>query len=145
MTNTIFQAKEHAPYSKKDESKVFLDPNARASLDKESYLLSFIPATETQILTTNSPKITTTAPFVPQSFVAPTPSMGSTSPRSPSPAGVDAESIQLAQARNIQMLLGAIPSKNRGLSITVGVDVEEVASIDAVNDVFVQRNFTLTE
>lgn len=54
MTNTIFQAKDHAPYSEKDESKVFLDPNARISLDKESHLLSFVPATATDISTANT-------------------------------------------------------------------------------------------
>ncbi|KAM0794192.1 hypothetical protein BDR22DRAFT_901014 [Usnea florida] len=69
--NTIFRAKDHAPYGDKDESKVFLDPNARVSLDKDS--------------------------------------------------------------------------ENHGRSMTVGVDVEEVASIDAADDVFLQRNFTPAE
>ncbi len=145
MTNTIFQAKDHAPYGEKDESKVFLDPNARVSLDKESSLLSFVPATPTDTLTANTSKTSTTVPSVPQSSLAPTPSMGPTPPRSSSPSHAAAESIQLAQSRNVQTLLSAISSENRGLSMTVGVDVEEVASIETANDVFVQRNFTPAE
>ena len=146
MTNTIFQAKDHPPYSEQDESKVFLDPNSRVSLDKESQNFSFVPSTGTHTPTSvTSSRASTIAssfldtPAAPTPSIAPTPSR----PSSPSsPARASTESIQVAQARNIQTLLGAISAENRGLSMTVGVDVEEVANINAANDIFVQRNFT---
>ena len=150
MTNTIFQAKSHAPYSEQDESNVFLDPNARVSLNKESHLLSFVPGTgaHTPITTTsteNSSTTSTTAPSIPHSSIAPTPSRAPTPQPLTSPARVTTDSIQIAQARNIQILLSAIPTENRGLNMTVGVDVEEIANINPANDIFVQRNFTHTE
>ena len=142
MTNTIFQAKNHAPYSEQDESKVFLDPNSRVSLDEESHYFSFATTgTHTPTSITTS-KTSTIAPSLLNTPAAPTPSTAPTPSRPSSPARAATESIQVAQARNIQTLLGAISAENRGLSMTVGVDVEEVANINAANEIFVQRNFT---
>jgi len=42
ITNTIFVAKTHAPYSDAQESKVYLDPTSRVTMDKKSHELSYL-------------------------------------------------------------------------------------------------------
>ena len=143
MTNTIFQAKNQAPYREQDESSVFLNPEARIPFNKEPHPFSFVPGTGNP--SANTSTTSTPAPSVLQSSVAPTPPKSQTPPRPSSDARVATESIQAAQGRNIETLLRAIPAENRSLSMTVGVDVEEVANISATNDGFIQRNFTTAE
>lgn len=41
ISNTLFVAKEHSPYSDDQQSQVFLDPTSRVSLDKKSSALTY--------------------------------------------------------------------------------------------------------
>ncbi len=152
LNNAIFEAKSHPPYAEQDESKVFLNPNARASLDKESNLLSFIAETNP---TNSSPGTSavnsalstkaSTAPSTPPSSVPPTPATAPATPPSTPPTRVTTESIEAAQTLNMQNLLSSVPASNGNHSMTVGVDVEEIATIPTTNDVFIQRNFSPAE
>ncbi len=151
LNNTIFQAKSHPPYAEQDESKVFLNPNARASLDKESNLLSFIAGTDTNSIpgtSASNSAISTrasTAPSTPPSSIPATPATAPATPPSTPPTRVATESIEAAQTLNMQNLLSSVPASNGNHSMTVGVDVEEIATIPTTNDVFIQRNFSPAE
>jgi len=46
ITNTMFVAKTHSPYSDAQQSKVFLDPTSRVSMDKKSHELTFPPSSQ---------------------------------------------------------------------------------------------------
>ena len=41
ITNTVFTAKDHSPYADAQQSQVFLDPNARVTMDKKSHELTY--------------------------------------------------------------------------------------------------------
>jgi fatty acid synthase subunit alpha len=43
ITNTLFVAKTHAPYSDEQQAAVFLNPDARVSIDKKSSALTYAP------------------------------------------------------------------------------------------------------
>ena len=47
ITNTMFVAKTHSPYSDAQQSAVFLDPTSRVSMDKKSHELTYPPTTTT--------------------------------------------------------------------------------------------------
>ncbi|KAE8442386.1 hypothetical protein EG329_003402 [Mollisiaceae sp. DMI_Dod_QoI] len=51
ITNTIFVAKTHSPYTDDQMSEVFLNPDARVSMDKKSSSLTFAPNFAKQITT----------------------------------------------------------------------------------------------
>ncbi len=44
ITNTLFVAKTHSPYTDAEQTQVFLDPTCRVTMDKKSHELTYAPA-----------------------------------------------------------------------------------------------------
>ncbi|KAL6717768.1 beta subunit of fatty acid synthetase [Lecanora helva] len=158
MTNTVFQAKNYSPYDEHMESKVFLDPLARASRNKDGHFAILpghktptLPRTDSSISlhTSTTPSTAITALSSQQASLAQTPltTPPSSPPRSASPASPPKQSKGAAQAANVRSLLSNLSLTNdfgKG-NMTVGVDVEDIANIPVSNDTFIERNFTSAE
>ena len=118
VNNSLFRAKTKSPYEDAQQNSIFLNPEARVSVDKKSAQLIYPKAS------------------VPSPHKKPA---GDAAAKKPSAKDVEAESMVAA-------LLTASQQQGNGASSTrPGVDVEALDAIDISNETFVQRNFTPAE
>jgi len=98
----MFVAKEKAPYTSEQESRILVQPEARVSFEK---------ATSSFTYSTTS----------------------------------GSEKIPTKTEENATILANHLATASTSANTKVGVDVEEIASINISNEVFVERNFTREE
>jgi fatty acid synthase subunit alpha len=102
INNTLFVAKNKSPYADEQMASVFLNPNARVSLDKKTSELTF--AADLGVAKPNVVKTKET----------------------------------IAMVENLARAAATASNK-------VGVDVEDISSINITNETFIERNFTPAE
>ena len=118
MTNSLFKAKDHSPWEKAGETRVFLDPKARLRAGEEPGVpLSFDPKN-----LHGSAKKTTA-------------NLGGDIKSHDNGIGMAENALKLLQS-------GADTGKD---TTGVGVDTEHVANIPVDNEAFLTRNYTVKE
>ena len=106
INNTLFVAKDKAPYTDEQLSSVLLNPDARVTQDKKTGQLTF-----------------------PSDFMKLSDKTQTVAQRK-----ATLESVLSQQAR-----------KQEDMNTRVGFDIEDIATINADNDTFLERNFTAAE
>lgn len=106
INNSLFVAKDHAPYTDEQLSSVLLNPDARVTEDKKTGVLSF-----------------------PSDFMK-------LSEKTGSPA---------ANRETLKAVLSREARRIESLTTRVGVDVNDISSLNVNNDTFLDRNFTEAE
>ena len=106
INNTLFVAKDKAPYTDEQLSSVLLNPDARVTQDKKTGQLTF-----------------------PNDFMKLSDKTQTAAQRK-----ATLESVLSLQAR-----------KQEDMNTRVGFDIEDIATINADNDTFLERNFTAAE
>ena len=121
----LVRVKNNAPYTTSQEQAVYLDPNARASFDREANSWNFKKSSPTPLRAINDLSGNSHS-NIPELYVERFSSVGS---KALNKALID-------MSENSENALYS--SNGRG----IGVDVELVAAINAENEVFIDRNFT---
>jgi fatty acid synthase subunit alpha, fungi type len=129
INNSLFVAKHKSPYAAEDESTVFLDPNARVTLDKKTHELSYRPIPAAKKRTPDGDR--------PRSYRS-----GHSTPTTPHASYPAPLTSTLASTRSITERLAQATS---GPNSKVGVDVESVPGFNIENATFIERNFTDAE
>ncbi|KAH6716029.1 fatty acid synthase-like protein [Leptodontidium sp. 2 PMI_412] len=102
ISNTIFVAKTHSPYTDDQQGEVFLNPDARVSMDKKTSTLTYAP-------------------------------------------GFSKKPANKAKAEATKQMVESLAKGAATANNKVGVDVEDISSINIENDTFLERNFTDAE
>lgn len=100
ISNSIFVAKNKAPYDDDIQSKVFLNPDYRVTVDKKTSELMY----------------------------------------SATPPQVEDASVE-----STRQMVESLAKANASPNSNIGVDVENIESVNIANENFVQRNFTVRE
>ena len=144
MTNSILEVKSN-PIHAKDETAVFLDPNARVTWDEKTQSLRFNPEKKTP----QPSKRVIPLPTLPArafSTVSQTP--GFSTPPSAATTVPTTGACTPIEPTDVHKMLTTLLSSTSDLSdsnISVGVDVEDIDSAPFTNPTFIERNFTPAE
>jgi fatty acid synthase subunit alpha len=125
ITNTLFRAKEEPPYVEKQESEVLLSPNVRATVQKDSSF-AYAPQPAAPVGQTRD-----------QSTVNSSESLRATNPE---PIGHQSKTEEKYKhlAEQLQTRFGSGVRR-------VGIDIEDVETINMSSETFIARNFTPKE
>ena len=144
MTNSILEVKSN-PIHAKDETAVFLDPNARVTWDEKTQSLRFNPE---KIIPQPLKRVIPLPTLPARAFSTASQTPGFSTPPSAATTVSTTGACTPIEPTDVHKMLTTLLSSTSNLSdskISVGVDVEDIDSIPLTNATFIERNFTPAE
>ena len=119
INNSIFVAKTHAPYAAEDESKVFLNPNARVAINKKTSELLYPSSQPPKPASKRSHESSTIAPL--------------------------AKRPESSKSNSTTQIVESLAKTAIKDNSRIGVDTEVIKGFNIDNETFISRNFTTKE
>jgi fatty acid synthase subunit alpha, fungi type len=133
FTNSIVQCKDKPPYAAADESRVLMDPRARAVEDMAESTVAEPAATSTWKFDLHRLHPETVEPEREDLTLCNTPPLGK---------GSSGGIVDMVSASKSWLEAAAAVGDSSQARVSVGIDVEEVDGFKECHEVFIERNYT---